>query len=103
MVETRPLDLRFTVSALIELHEVLAFIQHHSPTGANRVQSRIKAVTELLRLHPLAGQKTNRIPIRRIVATPYPYVVFYQHDDDGITIIGVRHAARRPAGTEASG
>lgn len=75
MVETRPLRLRFTVSALNELDEVLAFIQQHSPLGAKRVQSRIKAVTELLCMHPHVGQQTNRIGIRRIVTTPYPYVV----------------------------
>jgi plasmid stabilization system protein ParE len=96
MVETRPLGLLFTVSALKELDAILSYIQAHSPSGARQVQSRIKALTDLLCYHPLAGQRTSRFPIRRIVATPYPYVLFYKQDETKIVIMSVRYAARKP-------
>lgn len=31
--------------------------------------------------------------MRRIVAMPYPYLVFYRVVDDEVVVIGVRHAA----------
>ena len=34
--------------------------------------------------------------MRRIVVTPYPYLVFYRVAADEIVIHGVRHAARKP-------
>jgi plasmid stabilization system protein ParE len=34
--------------------------------------------------------------IRRAVARPYPYVIFYRPDTTGIVVHAVRHAAREP-------
>jgi toxin ParE1/3/4 len=88
--------LRYTPEALVELDRVLADIAEHSPQGASRVQAHIKAVIDLLLRHPNAGQLTSLKPMRRIIATPYPYLVFYEPLDDEIIIIGVRHGARDP-------
>jgi plasmid stabilization system protein ParE len=33
----------------------------------------------------------------RIIASPYPYLIFYQATEDEIVIHGVRHGARRPS------
>lgn len=35
--------------------------------------------------------------MRRIVATPYPYLIFYEATEDEVVILGIRHAARDPA------
>jgi toxin ParE1/3/4 len=35
--------------------------------------------------------------LRRIAALPYPYVIFYAVTAEDVVIIGVRHAARKPA------
>jgi plasmid stabilization system protein ParE len=32
-----------------------------------------------------------------MVASPYPYLIFYQATEDEIVIHGVRHSARRPS------
>ena len=88
--------LRFTPTALAELDNVLGDIALHSPQGATRVRARIRAIIELLLEHPNAGQRTNVALLRRIVATPSPYLVFYEVRDDQIVVIGVRHAARDP-------
>jgi plasmid stabilization system protein ParE len=44
--------LRYTRSGLADLEDVLAYISVRSPQGADRVQARIKAVTDLLLDHP---------------------------------------------------
>jgi toxin ParE1/3/4 len=53
-------------------------------------------MAEILDYHPDAGRVTNRGNLCRVVASPYPYVIFYRSDATGIVIHGVRHAARRP-------
>jgi len=57
----------------------------------------------LLLQHPLSGQRTSTPRLRRIVTTPYPYLIFYEPADDEIIIIGVRHAARDPASMPGGG
>jgi toxin ParE1/3/4 len=32
-----------------------------------------------------------------MIASPYPYLIFYQATDDEIVIHGVRHSARHPS------
>jgi plasmid stabilization system protein ParE len=88
--------LRYTPEALAELDEVLTGIGQHSPQGALRVQARIKTMLDLLLDHPHSGQRTNLEGLRRIVVTPYPYLIFYEPSDEEVVIIGIRHSARDP-------
>lgn len=89
--------LRYTVTALAELDQVLADIAVQSPQGADRVQRRIQSIINLLMEYPHSGQLTSLPPLRRIVATPYPYLIFYEPAAGEIVIIGVRHGARDPS------
>jgi toxin ParE1/3/4 len=78
------------------LTRVLDYIDEQSPRGATNVKRRIYAVIDLLADHPNSGRVTSKGDLRRFAVTPYPYVIFYRADSTGITIHGVRHAARRP-------
>ncbi|HMN72933.1 MAG TPA: type II toxin-antitoxin system RelE/ParE family toxin [Rhodoblastus sp.] len=89
------MKLRYTRRAATELDQVLADIDRASPLGAAKVKRRLFEVMLLLIDRPEAGQATSR-GLRRFVAFPYPYVVFYRVETDWITIHAVRHAARRP-------
>jgi toxin ParE1/3/4 len=93
--------LRYTLPALADLSEILDYIAAHSPTGALRVQLRIRAVTDLL-LHPNIGRRTSDPTVRRMVATPYPYLIFYEATDAEVIIHAIRHAARDPVGMPGS-
>jgi toxin ParE1/3/4 len=84
--------LRYTLRGAAELDKVLAYIGEHSPQGSRHVQARI-----LLLQYPYAGQPTSKGRLRRVVASPYPYLIFYHATDDEIVIHGVRHSARRPS------
>jgi addiction module RelE/StbE family toxin len=87
---------RYTRRALRQLTEILDYVDERSPQGAENIKRRIQAVIHLLADHPNSGQLTNKPGIRRAVARPYPYVIFYRPDATGIVVHGVRHAARRP-------
>lgn len=90
------MKLRFTPKALAELESMLGGIAEKSPSGAQRVGARMKTIMDLLLQHPNAGQRTNIATMRRIVVTPYPYLIFYERSEFDIVIIGIRHAARNP-------
>jgi toxin ParE1/3/4 len=89
--------LRYTLPALDDLNAILDFIARQSPQGARRVQARIQAVIDLLLLRPHIGRRTNDPTVRRIAATPYPYLIFYEVTADEVIIHAVRHASRNPA------
>ena len=91
------MKLRYTLRAAAELDEVLTYIEERSPQGALSVQTRIQVIINLLLRHPHAGQLTSKGHLRRMVASPYPYLIFYQATEDEIVIHGVRHSARRPS------
>ncbi len=88
--------LRYTQPALADLSAILDYIAAHSPQGARRVQARIQTLTDLLLQHPYVGRCTNDPAIRRLVITPYPYLVFYEATESEVIIHAVRHAARDP-------
>lgn len=94
------MKLRYTRRAAAELEEALAYIEERSPLGVRRVQARIQAIVNLLLEHPKAGQLTSNGRLRRMVASPYPYLIFYEVTEDHIVIHGLRHAARRPSALE---
>ena len=91
------MKLRYTLRAAAELDEVLTDIAARSPQGARRVQARILAIITLLLQYPSAGQRTTNGRLRRIVASPYPYLIFYLATENEIVIHGVRHGRRNPS------
>ena len=91
------MKLRYTIRAAAELDEVLAYIAERSPQSARQLQARIQAVINLILQYPSAGQLTSKGRLRRVVASPYPYVIFYAVAEDELVIHGVRHSARHPS------
>jgi toxin ParE1/3/4 len=94
--QTRPVRLRYTLPALIDLSMVLDHIAAHSPQGARRVQRRLQTIIDLLLQYPQIGRRTNDPTIRRMAVTPYPYLIFYEATQNEIIIHAIRHAARDP-------
>ena len=88
------MKVRYTSRALRHRWPIYS-TEARSPQGAANVKERLRAVIDLVADHPEAGRVTNKGPLRRVVVSPYPYVVFYQSDPTGIVIHGVRHSARR--------
>jgi plasmid stabilization system protein ParE len=90
-------NLHYTLPALRDLDEILDYVVGHSPQGAARVQARIKSFIDLLSLHPFIGTRTDDPTIRRLVITPYSYLVFYEATEREIVIHAIRHSARDPS------
>jgi len=90
--------LRYTLPALADLNTVLDDFAARSPQGARRVHARIQTIIDLLLRHPRIGTRTDDPAIRRMTASPYPYLVFYEATETEIIIHAVRHTARDPSG-----
>jgi addiction module RelE/StbE family toxin len=88
--------LRYTRPALGDLDGIAGYIGPRSPQGLRRVQRRIKTLIEQLPAHPLLGKRTDDPTIRRLTASPYPYLIFYEVTDTEIIIHAIRHGARDP-------
>jgi toxin ParE1/3/4 len=97
MGETQSLRIRYTRPALTDLEVVLDTVSSRSPKGARSVQSRIQTFIELLADYPLIGARTNDPTIRRLLTSPYPYLVFYEVIGDEVIIHAVRHGSRDPS------
>jgi toxin ParE1/3/4 len=95
--------LRYTLPALADLDLILDYIATHSPGSAKRVHARIRAVVDLLLVHPHIGIRTDDPVIRRLTTPPYPYLVFYEVTETEIIIHAMRHASRNPSGMPGSG
>jgi plasmid stabilization system protein ParE len=102
-LEKTQLIIRYTPESRAELSRVLEQIRRASPSGSRNVARRIRQVIELLKAHPNAGRRTDEPSIRRIIANPYPYLIFYERRDAVIVIHSVRHAARNPDEMPGSG
>lgn len=87
---------RFTRNAAADLDDILAFIQERSPRGASRVKERILSAIKLLGRFPGLGTLTDDEGTRMLVATPYPYLVFYEIDVQAgeVIVLHIRHGAR---------
>lgn len=96
------MKLRYTRLALADLENILDYIAATSPQGAQRVQRRLRQITDLLLAFPEAGIRTADPLIRRQTTHPYPFVIFYEITADEIVIHAIRHSARDPSGMPGS-
>jgi len=101
--EARIVRVRYTLPALAEFEAIMDYLASHSPQGARRVGARLKSFVELLPAHPRIGTRTDDPAIRRLVITPYPYLIFYEAAEDEVIIHAIRHAARDPSTMPGSG
>jgi toxin ParE1/3/4 len=67
--------LRYQKRALQQIDKALGCIAARSPDGAARVEARLTAIVTMIQLQGFVGRKTSIPGVRRIVLTPYPYLV----------------------------
>jgi toxin ParE1/3/4 len=95
--------LRYTLRAAAELDEVLTYIGERSPQAAHRVHTRIQVIIDLLLRHPHAGQLTSKGRLRRMVASPYPYLIFIRRPRTKLSFMAcaIALAGRHPCLSDA--
>ncbi|WP_312011458.1 MULTISPECIES: type II toxin-antitoxin system RelE/ParE family toxin [unclassified Bradyrhizobium] len=90
------MNVRYTQRALVQIDRALSYVEARSPQGAIHIRDRILDLVTLLQEQPRAGRATSRPGVRRLPATPYPYLIDYRVTPTEIIVMRFRHAARRP-------
>jgi toxin ParE1/3/4 len=88
--------LRVTRRAAAQIEQALDYIEAESLQGANRLRERLRTLFLLLEQHPYAGQATDLPGVRRLIVSPYPYLIFYRVTGEEVIVQRMRHTSRRP-------
>ena len=88
---------RFTSRATAELDAIFAYIAKDNPRAAARVINRIEYLADSLSQFPDKGVVLIRRGVRKLVATPYPYLILYRvlRSRSEVQSLQVVHGARR--------
>ena len=89
------MNVRYSRRALAQIAEIVETIAEDAPSVASAFSVRVEALASLISRHPAIGRQTNLASVRVFAARPYPYLIFYREEPDGITILRVRHMARK--------
>lgn len=86
--------IRYNRRAVRDLEAIADYIRSQSPAAATRVQDRIEQLINGLADFPFQGSPTDEPEIRRLVATPFPYLIFYRIKGGAVIILHIRHGRR---------
>lgn len=92
------MNVRYSRVALRQLDEILEYISTDNPDAARGVVRHISNSINALSSFPNLGRPTNKKNIRVLTVTRFPYLVFYVASNADITILRIRHGARKPEG-----
>lgn len=87
---------RFTPEARSDLKDILNYIDERNPSGARNVKSAIKRTIRLIADFPRAGRLEADLGVRVFKAGPYPYLIYWDIEDNAVAIVHIRHASRKP-------
>jgi plasmid stabilization system protein ParE len=80
--------------AAADLDALSLYIADFSPLASQRTAARIRACAAALATYPERGRSVGRG--RRVLVVVAPYLIVYRLDGEVVTILRVRHRARRP-------
>ncbi len=89
------MNVRYTLTALAEIDEILAYVRERNPAAAAAIGQQIERVVAWLTESPRMGYRIDETSLRMLPVGRYPYLIFYTVEDDEVVIRNVRHAARR--------
>lgn len=90
------MKVRYTPRAFSDLEAIRSYISQHNPAAAGRVVALIENIVVRLGDFPEAGHRSPELEARVIFSTRYPYRIYYRLVGGEISILHIRHAARRP-------
>lgn len=90
------MKVRFTPRARDELVAILDYIDQRSPQGARNVKSAIFKTIDVIAQFPEGGGLADEDRVRVLPTGRYPFLVYWTVEADGLWIVHIRHARRRP-------
>jgi plasmid stabilization system protein ParE len=90
------MKVRYTPRAFSDLEDIRIYIDQFNPVAARKVVTVIENIVARLGELPQSGQRSDELDVRVIFVTRYPYRVYYRIVSDEISILHIRHTARKP-------
>ena len=81
--------------ALNDLEDACEFIHSENPAAAEKVGSRIEAVTAHLARYPEIGRLGRRPDTRELILPDLPFCIVYRLRGDAVQILRVYHTRRK--------
>ncbi|MCW5695384.1 MAG: type II toxin-antitoxin system RelE/ParE family toxin [Bauldia sp.] len=89
------MTIRLSPRALRDTESILAYLLERSPAAAIGLRESLARSIEAIGVFPAAGREC--LPGVRVTALRrYPYLVYWRVERDGVTVLHIRHASRRP-------
>ena len=86
-------DVIWPAHALDQIAEIIAYIRQDNPVAAEKVGEQLFALGESLAAFPNRGRPAAHGT--REMTNVWPYVLRYHVENDVVTILWIRHGARR--------
>ena len=92
------LEIIWSPLARARLQEIRAYVANDKPVAAERLVTRIVAVTEALRIHPHLGRAGIEPGVRELVIGGTPYIAIYRIRSQKVIINTIVHGAQQKTG-----
>jgi plasmid stabilization system protein ParE len=87
---------RYTPRAFSDLEAIRTYVDQYNPAAAQRVVTVIEKLVARLGDFPESGQHSDELDVRVVFSPRYPYRIYYRVAADEVSILHIRHTARRP-------
>jgi toxin ParE1/3/4 len=87
---------RYTRRAFADREAIFEYLDKRNPRAAREVKAFIDKRVSSLQNFPKRHRLIEELNVRALWLGRYPYIVYYRVGKDDVSIIHIRHAARRP-------
>jgi toxin ParE1/3/4 len=87
---------RYTPRAFADREAIFEYLDKRNPRAAREVKAFIDKRIDSLEHFPERHRLIKELNVRALWHGRYPYIVYYHVGKDEVSIIHIRHAARRP-------
>jgi plasmid stabilization system protein ParE len=87
---------RYTLRAFADREAIFEYLDKRNPRAAREVKAYIEKRVNGLQTFPNRHRLIKELNVRALWLGRYPYIVYYRVGKDEVSIIHIRHAARRP-------
>jgi len=90
------MKVRYTRRAFADREAVFEYLNQYDPRAARKVKVFIKDKINSLTYSPRRARNIKDLGVHALWLGRYPYIVYYRVEGDVVSIIHIRHAARKP-------
>jgi toxin ParE1/3/4 len=90
------MKVRYTPRAFADREAIFEYLNQRNPPAALRVKAFIASKIASLSSSPRRARFVRNLGVHALWLGRYPYIVYYRVSDDTVSIIHIRHGARRP-------